>query len=76
MEIVPNIITIKDHIYLCELFNKNKIIYNEINNLIKTQKNKKNIELLERIKNLHEDHMYFIISSLKCENYFDGDNYE
>ena len=76
MDTVPNIITEKDYLYLKDLFNKNYTIYKEMVSILKSIKNKELKDLLDRIKNMHEDHMYFIISSLKKENYFDGEDYE
>lgn len=76
METIPNIITNKDMCYLKDLFYKNYYLYLELDNIVNSVKNKEIKEFLIRIKNLHEDHMFFIISSLKKENMFDGDIYE
>ena len=73
MDSIPNIITEKDYIYLKDLFIKNYNIFNMINEILLKIKNKEVRELFERIKNMHEDHMYFIIASLRLENFFDGD---
>lgn len=71
---IPNIITDKDMIYLIDLFYKNYYLYKELENI--NIKDKEITELLNRIRNMHEDHMYFIISSLKKENYFEDDDDE
>lgn len=74
METMPNIITEKDYIYLKDLFYKNYYLYKELEN-IKTVDNEIT-DLLIRVRNMHEDHMYFIIQSLKKENLFYGDEDE
>ena len=71
MNTIPNIITNKDMIYLKDLFYKNYYLYKELENA--TTKDQDITDLLNRVRNMHEDHMYFIISSLKKENVFDGD---
>ena len=71
---IPNIITDKDMINLTDLFYKNYYLYKELEKV--NTKDKEITELLSRIKNMHEDHMYFIISSLKKENYFEDDEDE
>lgn len=71
---IPNIITNKDITYLTDLFYKNYYLYKELENI--NTKDKDITELLNRVRNMHEDHMYFIISSLKKENVFDGDEDE
>ena len=73
---IDNIITELDMINLNELFYKNYDVYNLISNIIDSIDSKEIKDLLSRIKNMHEDHMYFIISSLKKENYFEGEDYE
>ncbi len=71
---IPNIITNKDLIYLLDLFYKNYYLYKELENI--DVKDKDINEILNRVRNMHEDHMYFIISSLKKENYFEDDEDE
>lgn len=71
METMPNIITEKDHMYLKELFYKNYYLYKELENIKIVDK--EIADLLVRVRNMHEDHMYFIIQSLKKESLFDGD---
>ena len=71
---IPNIITNKDITYLTDLFYKNYYLYKELENINTSDKDI--TELLNRVRNMHEDHMYFIISSLKKENVFDGDEDE
>ena len=73
MDCIPNIITEKDMFYLKDMFDKNNNFFYELDILINSIKDKEIRELLERIRNMHEDHMYFIIGSLKKENCFDGD---
>lgn len=72
---IDNVITNSDLVNLNELFYMNYNIYNMIDNIIVHVDNKLIKDILFRIKNMHEDHMYFIISSLKKENYL-GDRYE
>jgi cytidylate kinase len=74
METMPNIITEKDYIYLKNLFYKNYYLYKELENISLDDKNI--ADLLIRVRNMHEDHMYFIIQSLKKENLFYGDEDE
>ena len=74
MNTIPNIITNRDMMYLEELFYRNYYLFKELEN--KEEKDKEIIDILNRIRNMHEDHMYFIISSLKKENYFEDDNDE
>ena len=71
---IPNIITNKDIIYLEDLFYKNYYLYKQLEKY--DVKDKEIIDILDRIRNMHEDHMYFIISSLKKENYFEDDENE
>ena len=72
---IDNVITNSDMVNLNELFYMNYNIYNVIDNIIVHVDNKSIKDILSRIKNMHEDHMYFIISSLKKENYL-GDKDE
>lgn len=74
MEIMPNIITEKDYMYLKDLFYKNYYVYKELENI--EMADKEILDLLIRVKNMHEDHMYFIIQCLKKENVFIGDEDE
>ena len=74
MNTIPNIITNRDMMYLEELFYRNYYLFKELEN--KEEKDKEITDILNRIRNMHEDHMYFIISSLKKENYFEDDNDE
>ena len=73
---IDNVITNSDMVNLNELFYMNYNIYNVIDNIIVHVDNKSIKDILSRVKNMHEDHMYFIISSLKKENYFEGEDYE
>ena len=72
---IDNVITNSDLVNLNELFYMNYNIYNVIDNIIIHVDNKSIKDILSRVKNMHEDHMYFIISSLKKENYL-GDKDE
>lgn len=72
---IDNVITNSDLVNLNELFYMNYNIYNVIDNIIVHVDNKSIKDILSRVKNMHEDHMYFIISSLKKENYL-GDKDE
>ena len=74
MNTIPNIITNRDMMYIEELFYRNYYLFKELEN--KEEKDKEITDILNRIRNMHEDHMYFIISSLKKENYFEDDNDE
>ena len=75
MDTIKNIITNKDYIYLDDLFNKNYNNNEELKKISNNISTKKVKELINRVINLHEDHMYLIVSSLKKENYF-GDEDE
>ncbi len=74
MKTIPNIITDKDYMFLEELFYKNYYLYKLLE---EKESNSKDInDLLIRVRNMHEDHMFFIIQSLKKENTFAGDDDE
>jgi len=76
MNTIPNIITNKDLVCLKDLFYKNYYLYKELEELTVNIKDKEISNIVSRVKNMHEDHMYFIISSLKKENNFIGDEDE
>lgn len=84
METVPQIISTKDLAYLSDMFELNITAFKQINHYINEVKDEEVKELLERFRNMHEDHMHFIISILKkeeyeecdCDDECDNDEYE
>ena len=72
MDTVPQIISTKDLAYLSDMFEWNYIAFKQINHFINEVKDEEVKELLERFRNMHEDHLNFIISILKKEE-FDED---
>ncbi len=75
MNMPPRIISTKDLAYLSDLFELNYTAFKQIESFINEVKDEKIKELLERIRNMHEDHMNFIISILKKEDQ-DDDEYD
>ena len=75
MDTIPQIISTKDLAYLSDMFEWNKTAFKQVNHFINEVQNEEIKELLERVKNMHEDHMNFIISILKKEEY-DENEYE
>lgn len=73
MDTVPQIISTKDLAYLSDMFEWNYNAFKQINHFISEVKDKEINELLERIRNMHEDHLQFIISILKKEEYDECD---
>ena len=69
METVPQIISTKDLAYLTDMFEWNCNAFKQINHFINEVKDEEIKELLERFRNMHEDHLNFIISILKKEEY-------
>lgn len=69
MNNVPQIISTKDMAYLSDMFEWNYTAFKQINHYISEVKEKEIKEFLERTRNMHEDHMNFIISILKKEEY-------
>lgn len=69
MNTVPQIISTKDLAYLSDMFEWNQMAFKQINHFISEVKDNNVKELLERFRNMHEDHMHFIISILKKEEY-------
>lgn len=69
METVPQIISTKDLAYLSDMFEWNCNAFKQINHFINEVKDDEVKELLERLRNMHEDHLRFIISILKKEEY-------
>lgn len=73
MDIVPQIISTKDFSYLSDMFEWNYNAFKQVNFFLDEVKDEKIRELLERVKNMHEDHLYYIVSILK-EEQFDEDD--
>lgn len=76
MDTVPQIISTKDLAYLSDMFEWNETAFKQINHFIDEVTDEKIKELLERFRNMHEDHMHFIISILKKEEYDEYDSEE
>ena len=66
-------ISTKDLLYLSDLFEINYLAFKEVSSYIKMIQDKEIKDTLERMKNLHEDHLHYIISILKQE---DEEEYE
>lgn len=73
MELIPKMISTKDLLYLSDLFEINYLGFKEVSSYIKMIQDKEIKDTLERMKNLHEDHLHYIISILKQE---DEEEYE
>lgn len=73
MELIPKMISTKDLLYLSDLFEINYLAFKEVSSYIKMVQDKEIKDTLERMKNLHEDHLHYIISILKQE---DEEEYE
>lgn len=69
MDTVPQIISTKDLAYLSDMFEWNQTVFKQINHFINEVEDGEVKELLERLRNMHEDHLHFIISILKKEEY-------
>lgn len=69
MDLVPQIISTKDLSYLTDMFEWNYNAFKLVDSFISKVKDEKIKELLERVKNMHEDHLLFIVSILKKEDY-------
>lgn len=76
MDTVPQIISTKDLSYLSDMFNWNYNAFKEVNHFISEVQDEKIKNLLERVCNMHEDHMYFIISAMRKENLDDEGDLE
>ena len=74
MDIVPQIISTKDLAYLSDMFEWNQTAFKQINHFINEVQDEEIKELLERFRNMHEDHMNFIVSMLKKEEYDEYDD--
>lgn len=73
MDTVPQIISTKDFNYLTDMFEWNYNAFKEVNHFINEVENREIKELLERVKNMHEDHLYYIISILKKDELDEND---
>jgi uncharacterized protein YktB (UPF0637 family) len=73
MDTIPQIISTKDLAYLSDMFEWNYNAFKQINHFIDEVKDDEIKELLERFRNMHEDHMHYIISILKKEEIDDCD---
>lgn len=73
MELIPKMISTKDLLYLSDLFEINYLAFKEVSSYIKMIQDKEIKDTLEGMKNLHEDHLHYIISILKQE---DEEEYE
>jgi len=69
MDTIPQIISTKDLTYLSDMFEWNYTAFKQVNHFIGEVQNEEIKEVLERVKNMHEDHLNFIISILKKEEY-------
>jgi len=69
MDTIPQIISTKDLAYLSDMFEWNQSAFKQINHFINEVGDSEVKELLERLRNMHEDHLRFIISILKKEEY-------
>lgn len=67
MDTVPQIISTKDLAYLSDMFEWNYTAFKQINHFISEVTDNEIKEILESIRNMHEDHLRFIISILKKE---------
>ena len=57
MELIPKMISTKDLLYLSDLFEINYLAFKEVSSYIKMIQDKEIKDTLERMKNLHEDHL-------------------
>lgn len=73
MDTVPQIISTKDLAYLSDMFEWNSTAFKQINHFIGEIKDEEVKETLERLLNMHEEHLQFIISILKKEEYDECD---
>lgn len=75
MDLVKFIST-KDFNYLTDMFEWNYNAFKQVSNFINEVDDEKIRELLERVRNMHEDHLYYIISILKKDELCDCDDCE
>ena len=76
MDTIPQIISTKDLTYLSDMFNWNYNAFKKINHFIDEVTDVEIKETLERIRNMHEDHLRYIISILKQEEYENDEEME
>lgn len=69
MELVPQIISTKDFAYLSDMFEWNYNAFKQVSHFINEVNDNEVKNLLERVKNMHEDHLYYIISILKKDEF-------
>lgn len=69
MDTVPQIISTKDLAYISDMFEWNLIAFKQINHFIGEVKDEEIKEVFERLRNMHEEHLHFMISILKKEEY-------
>lgn len=67
MDTVPYIISTKDLSYLCDMYNWNYNAFKQVNHYINEVHDEEVKDLLERILNMHYEHLYYIVSILKKE---------
>ena len=73
MDTVPQIISTKDLSYLSDMFEWNITAFKQVNHFIGEVKDEEVKELLESLRNMHEEHLHFIVSILKKEEYDECD---
>lgn len=73
MDTVPQIISTKDLAYLSDMFEWNCTAFKQINHFMNEVENEEVRELLGRFRNMHEEHLNFIVSILKKEEYEECD---
>ena len=73
MDTIPQIISTKDLAYISDMFEWNSNAFKQINHFINEVKDEEIKELLERFRNMHEEHLNFIVSILKKEEYDECD---
>lgn len=69
MDNIPQIISTKDMSYLSDMFEWNYNAFKQVSHYIGEVQDDNIKELLERFRNMHEDHLNYIISILKKEEY-------
>ena len=69
MDTIPQMISTKDLAYLSDMFEWNYHAFKQINHYLGEVEEEKIKDLLEDFKNMHHDHMEFIISILRKEEY-------
>lgn len=68
MDTVPQIISTKDLSYLSDMFNWNFNAFKQVNHFVEEVESEEVKDLLERIVNMHYEHLYYIIALLKNED--------